>query len=119
MNNLSTIKEEESSITKTVKKNQNYYPISNNSKLFSKISLEKLIDGEKKINEEDIDKILMNSLSDYNSNFYKLKKLKKWQSQEILVVSNFNSVMRNRRSHFLFPHIIHHFFLLNPGIYQQ
>lgn len=95
--NLSTIKEEETPKTKTLKKNENYYPISNNSKLFSKISIEKIIDGEKEINEEDIDKILMDSFSDYNNN-YKLKKLKNWQSQEIMVVSNFNSVMRNRRN---------------------
>ena len=95
--NLSTIKEEETPKTKTLKKNENYYPISNNSKLFSKISIEKIIDGEKEINEEDIDKILMDSFSDYNNN-YKLKKLKNWQSQEIKVVSNFNSVMRNRRN---------------------
>ena len=39
----------------------------------------------------------MDSFSDYNNN-YKLKKLKNWQSQEIMVVSNFNSVMRNRRN---------------------
>ena len=98
LNNLSTIKEEESPMTKTVQKNENYYPLSNNSKLFSKISVEKIIDGQKRINEEDIDKILMNSLSDYNNNYYKQKKLKKWQSQEIMVVSNFNSAMRNRRN---------------------
>ena len=98
LNNLSTIKEEESPMIKTVQKNENYYPLSNNSKLFSKISVEKIIDGQKRINEEDIDKILMNSLSDYNNNYYKLKKLKKWQSQEIMVVSNFNSSMRNRRN---------------------
>ena len=97
LNNLSIIKEEESPMTKTFKKKENYYPISNNSKLNSKISVEKLIDGEKEINEEDIDKILMDSLSDYNNNYHKLKKLKNWQSQEIMVVSNFNSAMRNRR----------------------
>ena len=99
LTNLSVIKEEESSPkTKTFKKRENYYPISNNSKLYSKISIEKLIDGEKEINEEDIDKILMGSLSDYNNNYHKLKKLKNWQSQEIMVVSNFNSAMRNRRN---------------------
>ena len=97
LNNLSIIKEEESPMTKTFKKKENYYPISNSSKLYSKISVEKLIDGEKEINEEDIDKILMDSLSDYNNNYYKLKKLKNWQSQEIMVVSNFNSAMKNRR----------------------
>ena len=101
LNNLSIIKEEESPVIKTFKKKENkeyYYPISNNSKLYSKASVEKLIDGEKEINEEDIDKILMGSLSDYNNNYHKFKKLKNWQSQEIMVVSNFNSSMRNRRN---------------------
>lgn len=94
--NLSTIKEEESPFMHTYKKNDHYYTISNNSKLFSKTSIEYLIDGEKDINEEDIDKILFDSFSDYSHN--KIKKLKKNQSQELMVVSNFNSVMRNRKN---------------------
>ena len=98
LSNLSTIKEEDSPINQTYRKMQNYYPISNNSKLFSKISVEKIIDGGKVITEEDIDKILMDSLSDYHNKYPKKKKLKSWQSQEIMVVSNFNSAMRNRRN---------------------
>ena len=95
--NLSVIKEEDSPIAQTFKKIENYYPISNNSKLFSKASIEKIIDGEKEINEENIDKILMNSLSD-KIKYPKNKKLKKWQSQEIMVVSCFHSAMKKRRS---------------------
>ena len=95
--NLSVIKEEDSPIAQTFKKMENYYPISNNSKLFSKASIEKIIDGEKEINEENIDKILMNSLSD-KIKYPKNKKLKKWQSQEIMVVSCFDSAMKKRRS---------------------
>ena len=68
-----------------------YYNISNNSKLISKSSIEKLIDGDKIINEEDLDKVLNKSSSRYKgyNNYYK-------KSQEIMVVSNFNSIMRNR-----------------------
>ena len=93
--NLSVIKEEDSPIEQTFKKIENYYPISNNSKLFSKASVEKLIDGEKEINEENIDKILLNTLSERNK---KVKKLKNWQSQEIMVVSCFDSSMKDRRN---------------------
>ena len=70
------------------KKLEPYYNISNNSKLISKASIEKLIDGDKIINEEDIDQILSKSSSRYK-NYDK-------KSQEIVIVSNFNSVMRNR-----------------------
>ena len=70
------------------KKMEHYYNISNNSKLISKASIEKLIDGEKVINEEDIDYILNKSSSRYKCNSKK--------SQEIMVVSNFGSIMRNR-----------------------
>lgn len=99
---LSTIKEEDEKIKKeptflqTFKKMEHYYPISNNSKLYSNVSIEKLIDGDKEINEDDIDVILMDSLSGYK--YDKFKKMKKWQSQELMVVSSFNSVMRNRRN---------------------
>ena len=96
MNNLSIIKEEESPIMHTFKKMKNYYPISNNSKLYSKSSVEKIIDGDKEINEDDIDKILMGSLSENKDKYYNCNKLKNWQSQEIMVVSNFNSIMRSR-----------------------
>ena len=98
--NLSTIKEEderaknESPFIQTFKKTENYYPISNNSKLYSNTSVEKIIDGDKEIKEDDIDIILMDSLSGCKYN--RVKKLKSWQSQEIMVVSNFNSIMRNR-----------------------
>ena len=94
---LSIIKEEddekyinESSFKKPFpfKKLEPYYNISNNSKLISKASIEKLIDGDKIINEEDIDQILSKSSSRYK-NYDK-------KSQEILIVSNFNSIMRNR-----------------------
>ena len=70
------------------KKLEPYYNISNNSKLISKASIEKLIDGDKIINEEDIDQILSKSSSRYK-NYDK-------KSQEIVIVSNFNSIMRNR-----------------------
>ena len=93
---LSVIKEEEdekniidSSKQKSLTKFENYYNISNNSKLFSKTSIEKLIDGEKSINSNDIDNILTKSSSRYKYNNNK-------KSQEIMVVSNFNSVMRSR-----------------------
>ena len=75
---------------------EHYYPISNNSKLYSNASVEKIIDGDKEINEDDIDVILMDSLSGCKYN--RVNKLKSWQSQEIMVVSNFNSIMRNRRN---------------------
>ena len=100
--NLSTIKEEderaknESPFVQTFKAMEHYYPISNNSKLYSNASVEKIIDGDKEINEDDIDVILMDSLSGCKYN--RVKKLKSWQSQEIMVVSNFNSIMRNRRN---------------------
>ena len=95
---LSVIKEEDdeknindSSTQKSIplKKIEHYYNISNNSKLISKASIEKLIDGSKVINEEDIDKFLMEK----SSSRYKYNNKK---SQEIMVVSNFGSVMRNR-----------------------
>lgn len=95
---LSIIKEEEddnnineSSLKKTIpiKINQHYYNISNNSKLLSKASIEKIIDGDKVIKEEDIDNILMKSSSSRYGHYNK-------KSQEIMVVSNFCSVMRNR-----------------------
>ena len=71
------------------KKFEPYYNISNNSKLISKASIEKLIDGDKVIDEEDLDQILSSkSSSRYNGCNKK--------SQEISVVSNFNSIMRNR-----------------------
>ena len=100
--NLSTIKEEdekaknESPFIQTFKAMDHYYPISNDSKLCSNASVEKIIDGEKEIKEDDIDVILMDSLSGCKYN--RVKKLKSWQSQEIMVVSNFNSIMRNRRN---------------------
>ena len=75
----------------------NYYTISNNSKLFSKTSIENLIDGEKEINEEDIDKILFDSFSEYNQNKIR-QKMRKNKSQELIVISNFNSAMRNRKN---------------------
>ena len=95
---MSVIKEEDdeknindSSTQKSIpfKKKEHYYNISNNSKLISKASIEKLIDGSKVINEEDIDKFLMEK----SSSRYKYNNKK---SQEIMVVSNFGSVMRNR-----------------------
>ena len=98
--NLSTIKEEderaknESPFVQTFKAMEHYYPISNDSKLYSNASVEKIIDGDKEIKEDDIDVILMDSLSGCKYN--RVKKLKSWQSQEIMVVSNFNSIMRNR-----------------------
>ena len=97
---LSIIKEEDdeknindSSLQRSnpFKKLEPYYNISNNSKLISKSSIEKLIDGDKIINEEDLDKVLNKSSSRYKGyNHYNKK------SQEIMVVSNFNSIMRNR-----------------------
>jgi hypothetical protein len=66
--NLSTIKEEdekaknESPFIQTFKAMDHYYPISNDSKLCSNASVEKIIDGEKEIKEDDIDVILMDSL---------------------------------------------------------
>jgi hypothetical protein len=95
--NLSTIKEEESPFMQTYRKMDNYYTISNNSKLFSKTSIENLIDGEKEINEEDIDKILFDSFSEYNQNKIR-QKMRKNKSQELIVISNFNSAMRNRKN---------------------
>lgn len=95
---LSVIKEEDdekynndSSIKKPAqfKKFEPYFNISNNSKLYTKTIIEKLIDGENIINEEDIDKILNNK----SSSRYKINNKK---SQEITVVSNFGSVMRNK-----------------------
>jgi hypothetical protein len=100
--NLSTIKEEderaknESPFVQTFKAMEHYYPISNDSKLYSNTSVEKVIDGDKEIKEDDIDVILMDSLSGCKYN--RIKKLKSWQSQELMVVSNFNSIMRNRRN---------------------
>ena len=100
--NLSTIKEEderaknESPFVQTFKAMEHYYPISNDSKLYSNTSVEKVIDGDKEIKEDDIDVILMDSLSGCKYN--RMKKLKSWQSQELMVVSNFNSIMRNRRN---------------------
>ena len=94
---LSIIKEEDdeknitdSSLVKgiPIKKFEHYFNISNNSKLYSKASIEKLIDGEKVIKEEDMDNILFSNSSSYRGH----SKL----SQEIMVVSNFYSVMRNR-----------------------
>ena len=94
---LSIIKEEDdekyindSSLQKKIplKKIDYYFNLSNNSKLISKTSIEKLIDGEKIIEEEDMDNILEQSSSRYNRN--------KNKSQEIMVVSNFSSIMRNR-----------------------
>ena len=94
---LSIIKEEDdeknitdSSLVKgiPIKKFEHYFNISNNSKLYSKASIEKLIDGEKVIKEEDMDNILFSNSSSYRGH--------NKRSQEIMVVSNFNSVMRNR-----------------------
>lgn len=94
---LSIIKEEDdekyindSSLQKKIplKKIDYYFNLSNNSKLISKTSIEKLIDGDKIIKEEDMDNILDQSSSRYNRN--------KNKSQEIMVVSNFSSIMRNR-----------------------
>ena len=94
---LSIIKEEDdekyindSSLQKKIplKKIDYYFNLSNNSKLISKTSIEKLIDGEKIIKEEDMDNILEQSSSRYSRN--------KNKSQEIMVVSNFSSIMRNR-----------------------
>ena len=94
---LSIIKEEDdeknitdSSLVKgiPIKKFEHYFNISNNSKLYSKASIEKLIDGEKVIKEEDMDNILFSNSSSYRGH--------NKRSQEIMVVSNFYSVMRNR-----------------------
>ena len=94
---LSIIKEEDdeknitdSSLVKgiPIKKFEHYFNISNNSKLYSKASIEKLIDGEKVIKEEDMDNILFSNSSSYRGHSKR--------SQEIMVVSNFYSVMRNR-----------------------
>ena len=94
---LSIIKEEddEKNITDSslvqgipIKKFEHYFNISNNSKLYSKASIEKLIDGEKVIKEEDMDNILFSNSSSYRGH--------NKRSQEIMVVSNFYSVMRNR-----------------------
>ena len=94
---LSIIKEEDdeknitdSSLVKgiSIKKFDHYFNISNNSKLYSKASIEKLIDGEKVIKEEDMDNILFSNSSSYRGH--------NKRSQEIMVVSNFYSVMRNR-----------------------
>ena len=94
---LSIIKEEDdekyindSSLQKKIplKKIDYYFNLSNNSKLISKTSIEKLIDGEKIIKEEDMDNILEQSSSRFSRN--------KNKSQEIMVVSNFSSIMRNR-----------------------
>ena len=94
---LSIIKEEDdeknitdSSLVKgiPIKKFEHYFNISNNSKLYSKASIEKLIDGEKVIKEEDMDNILFSNSSSYRGH--------NKHSQEIMVVSNFYSVMRNR-----------------------
>ena len=95
---LSIIKEEDdeknindSSLLKSIpkKKNDHYFNISNNSKLYSKASVEKLIDGDKVIKEEDMDNILFSNSSSYRGGYNK-------RSQEIMVVSNFCSVMRSR-----------------------
>ena len=95
---LSIIKEEDdeknindSSLLKSIpkKKIEHYFNISNNSKLYSKASVEKLIDGDKVIKEEDIDNILFSNSSSYRGGYNK-------RSQEIMVVSNFCSVMRSR-----------------------
>ena len=94
---LSIIKEEDdeknindSSLVKGIpmKKIEHYFSISNNSKLYSKASVEKLIDGEKVIKEEDMDNILLSNSSSYRGH--------NKRSQEIMVVSNFCSVMRSR-----------------------
>ena len=94
---LSIIKEEDdeknitdSSLVKgiPIKKFEHYFNISNNSKLYSKASIEQLIDGEKVIKEEDMDNILFSNSSSYRGH--------NKRSQEIMVVSNFYSVMRNR-----------------------
>ena len=95
---LSIIKEEDdeknindSSLLKSIpkKKIEHYFNISNNSKLYSKASVEKIIDGEKVIKEEDMDNILFSNSSSYRGGYNK-------RSQEIIVVSNFCSVMRSR-----------------------
>ena len=95
---LSIIKEEDdeknindSSLLKSIpkKKIDHYFNISNNSKLYSKTSVEKLIDGDKVIKEEDMDNILFSNSSSYRGGYNK-------RSQEIMVVSNFCSVMRSR-----------------------
>ena len=95
---LSIIKEEDdeknindSSLLKSIpkKKIDHYFNISNNSKLYSKASVEKLIDGDKVIKEEDMDNILFSNSSSYRGGYNK-------RSQEIMVVSNFCSVMRSR-----------------------